>query len=238
MRRIRLLIAVALAAVGLAGCAAIPEVPYDRSTAGDIKTIGLVTPYVPEHVSVVLASDVGQSFGLIGALVDAQMRSDREFKFGKILVAKSYDAPTDFLGTLTKELQGYGYAVETIAMDHKKPNFVDHYPADKEPKVDAYLDVLELGYGYLAAGISSSNPYRPAFAVRAKLVRAKDNAVLMQDIVIYNPLGNPKNAITLTPDPNYHFTDFDTLVGSPDDAVKGLQIATEQSAQTLASLVK
>jgi hypothetical protein len=71
--------------VALAGCAGAPAVPYDRATAGDIKTIGVLTPSFPDHPYVILASSVGQHLGLIGALVDAGMRSSRESSFGTLL---------------------------------------------------------------------------------------------------------------------------------------------------------
>lgn len=53
------------AAVVLAGCQGAPKVPYERS-AGAPKRIGIVTPSFPERPSVVLASSIGKSFGLIG----------------------------------------------------------------------------------------------------------------------------------------------------------------------------
>ena len=69
MRPIKLC-SVIMLAVTLGGCT-VPKIPFDRSAAGHVRTIGIVTPGFPSGPSVELASSVGQSFGLIGALVGA-----------------------------------------------------------------------------------------------------------------------------------------------------------------------
>lgn len=65
-------------ALAISACATLPQIPYDRTAAGNPKTIRVLTPAAPEKASVVLAATVGQSFGLIGALIDAGMQSSRE----------------------------------------------------------------------------------------------------------------------------------------------------------------
>ena len=73
------------AALVLSACASKPEIPFDRATAGAIKTIAVVPPAMPDDGSVVLASTVGQSFGLVGALVDAGMAANRDSHFKDLL---------------------------------------------------------------------------------------------------------------------------------------------------------
>src|ERR1700723_2098122 len=90
-----LLIAVAL----LSGCATKPEIPFDKG-ANNIKTIGILTPYEPDHGSVLLASSVGQSLGLIGALVDTGMRMSRESKFNTLLGQESFIFQDELLKSL------------------------------------------------------------------------------------------------------------------------------------------
>lgn len=238
-KRIGMLLTVAVAALGLVGCAA-PEIPFDHSASSDVKTIGVITQSFPQEPTVHLASSVGQSFGLIGALVDGAMQSDREKKFGAVLVAHSFSPQDDFTGALTGALQAEGYTVVQVPVkrDEHGSEFLKTYPPAGDTKVDAYLDLVTLGYGYLAAGISSSNPYRPVMLVKIKLVRAKDSSTLMQDMVFYNPINQPKQVVTISPDPAYQFTDFDALMASQDKAVEGVKVAIEQSAKTLASLMK
>lgn len=235
MLRIR---AAALLAVvlGLLSACAAPEIPFDHSSAGDIKTIGVVTPRFPNGPAVVLASSIGKSFGLIGALVDATLEARRESRFQEILTQQNYSVPDAFTTTLVQRLQEGGYSVTVVPIAREHADFLKQYPASSN--VDAYLDLVAIGYGYIASGIGSSTPYRPALVVRARLVGAKDSSVLMQDLVVYNPINNVAKAITISPDPGYEFVDFDTLVADPAAATKGLQVAIDRSTQAIATLLK
>ena len=93
-------------------------------------------------------------------------------------------------------------------------------------------------YGYLAAGTGDSSPYRPRIAVNCKLIRASDAKLLMEDKVLYNPLGTVSKVVSLSPDPNYSFTDFDALTASPDKATEGLKVAFGQTADAIATLLQ
>lgn len=224
--------------IGLAGCAGTPAVPYDRGTAGNVKTIGLLTPSYPDRAYVILASSVGQSFGLIGALVDAGMRSNREASFSSLLATQRYSLPDAFEARLVSALQAQGYTVERIAVTRDKPKFLTDYHIAAAVPVDAYLDCFSGGYGYIASGITNSSPYRPVFAVACKLVRASDDAILMRDSVIYNPL-NPRGGgyVSVSPDPSYQFVDFDTLMADPPRTVAGLDDAAAKTAQAVGTLL-
>jgi hypothetical protein len=237
MRCFRLLIA-ALAGAFLAGCAAKP-VPYDRTSAADIKTIGIVTPSYPDGPYVVLASNIGQSFGLIGALVEAGMQASRESDFKKAIGPHNFSVDETCLAELTARLQEQGYTVVMVPQERPKKDFLEKYPADQEPKVDAYLDLV-VNYGYMSAGIGAT-PYRPTVFAGARLVKASDSSVLMKDLVIYNPVGpygGNKQAVTIAPDPAYSFSTFDKLVADPATAVKGMQTALQQSVKTVGQLLK
>jgi hypothetical protein len=231
-----------LALVGLSACAA-PEIPFDRSSAGEINSIGIITPHFPSSANVVLASSVGQSFGLIGALVDAGMESSRESKFKLLLEQQNFSAEQILLDKLQAGLIARGYKVTMIPYKHDQAEFATRYPTETEPKVDAYLDLVTLGYGYIAAGIGSNTPYRPQVGIRARLVRARDSAVLMQDAIIYNQVGNQAGSfsgksVTIAPDPSYQFKDFDALIGQPESEVNGLRLALNQSAETVGQLLQ
>lgn len=229
--------ALAALLVLVVGCAP-PKVPYDRND--NIKTIGVVTPRFPDGPTVFLASTVGRSFGLIGALIDAGMQADRETKFKAVLQEHNFSAHDVFMQSLKSELEARGYAVTTVEMQRDTADFATKYPRENEPKVDAYLDLVTVNYGYVAAGIADGTPYRPAFAIKVRLVSAKDTALLMQDSVVYNPVG-PSGAraefVTIAPDPAYGFVNFDALMADPAKAVAGLQTATVQSAQTVGKLL-
>jgi hypothetical protein len=237
MRYVRFLCAVI--AAGLLAACALQPIPYDRTSSGEIKTIGIITPAMPSRPAVVLASSVGQSFGLIGGLIDAGMQENRETKFKTVIEPHNFSATDACLQELTARLQEQGYTVVSVPVQRTKHGFEDKYPVESEPKVDAYLDLV-VSYGYITAGVGST-PYRPIVYMTARLVRATDATVLMQDAVSYNaigPYGANKKAITLAPDPTYQFPNFDKLVGDPATAVKGMQVSLERSASTLGQLLK
>ena len=226
-------------AILLVGCNTLPEIPYDRSGAGNIKTIGIITPSFPGEPVVVLASTIGQSLGLVGALADAAMRSNREASFTSMLRERNFSAQDTFVQSLIAGLEAQGYSATVIPIKRDNAEFATRYPKNAEPKVDAYLDLVTVVYGYYAAGIRGSTPYRPVFAVRARLVRATDSSVLMQEQVIYNPLNpNAKVGVTIAPDPQYQFRNFDTLMADPDKAVQGLQGAIAKSTEMVTALLK
>jgi len=230
----------ALAAAGalfLGACAA-PEIPFDRTHENQIQHIGVVTPQFPSGAHVILASTVGQSFGLIGALIDAGLQQSRDSRFKTILEQQSFSAQDVFLAKLTSSLESEGYVVSTISFQRQGSDFATRYPLEAEPKVDAYLDLIVTGYGYIAAGIGNSTPYRPICQVRARLVSAKDNSVLMQDLVTYNPYGRADHMVTIAPDPAVQYTTFDQLSADPAGSVKGLQSAIEQTADTVGKLLQ
>jgi hypothetical protein len=230
-----LLIAVAL----LNGCATKPEIPFDKG-ANNIKTIGILTPYEPDHGSVVLASSVGQSFGIVGALIDTGMRMSRESKFNTLLGQESFIYQDELLKSLSAKLTAGGYVVSMVAVPRSGADYLKTYPKGGENKVDAYLDVVVTGYGYVAAGIGSSTPYRPIDGIKVRLVRALDSKVLMEDTVVFNPVGPAvaSNIVTVPPNPEYTFEDFDALTADPVAMTKGLKDAIDQSADAVAKLLR
>jgi hypothetical protein len=227
----------AVMVLSVAACVkAPPEIPYERASA--LKTIGIISPSIPHDATVFLASSPGQSFGLIGALIDAGVQSHRESKFSSILSQHDFSAQDSFLKALNTNLAAHGYTVTSVTGTREKPGeFFKAYPA-AEPKVDAYLDILMSTYGYYAAGVGGSTPYRPYVALQVRLVRASDQSVLMQDSITYSAAAQGQGVITISPDPAYTYPSSDQLESDADNSVKGLQIALAKSAEAVSSLMK
>lgn len=261
MKWVRTFAAVVATASLLAGCVP-PPIPYDKTAAANIRTVQIVAPEVPGSASVVLASSVGQSFGLIGALVDAGIQANREARFKDIMDANSFQVKTILLTSLTERLQQHGY--KTVLVPFVRPTTTNTtqassgpsntssttqnnatefppfsaYPKSAEPPADAILDVIVLSYGYMATGISSGAAYRPIFHAKVRLVDAKTGTVLMQDQIAYNPLGSNKNVATIAPDPAYGFANVEAMSADPAKTIMGLKIATEESGKTIANLLR
>jgi hypothetical protein len=234
-------IAAALAAVlFVAGCAA-PEIPFDRSEAGNIHAVGILTPDIPEKPTVRLASDMGQSFGLVGGLIDAAMETKRNDHLWAILLERKFQASDSLSHELVTSLQARGYAAKVVQISRKEGSgFLKAYPPAADAGVDAYLDVsaIGIGYGYVAAGIGSEQPYRPFVWLNCKLVRASDSSVLMEDAVMYNPIGAGGKWVTVSPDPAYAFPDFDNLTAHPDEAAMGVNASMQKTADQIGTLMR
>jgi hypothetical protein len=222
----------------LAACAGQPEIPYDRTAAASNKTIGLLTPGWPSGPSSFLASNVGQSFGLVGALVNAGIQTGRESDLQLILTEQKVDTNLTFVTALTANLQAKGFTVVPLAADAKRAATLKKYPAAGANNVDSYLDVAVTNYGYLAAGIGSSNPYRPWCVANVKLIRASDSAVLMQDIVNYNSWIDVKNIVKLSPDPEYAFPGWTDAKAAPEKTARGVVVAAKTTADAIGDLLK
>jgi hypothetical protein len=234
--RVAAMMLIAFATLG--GCAKTPEIPFDHTAAPEIQKIGVITPQMPKDAAVILATSVGQHFGIIGALVDASLRSNRESKVKIILSDQGFVAADILAKSLNDRLTAEGYIVTAIPMTRGSADYIKVYPKADETNVDAYLDIVVVGYGYIAAGTGDSTPYRPAVAMRVRLVRARDSAVLMQDAVLYNPYNATTHEVTVAPDPDYVFVDFDTMTSDPQKMTAGLRIAIEQSMDATAKLLR
>jgi hypothetical protein len=224
----------------LAACATKPAIPFDSTSAGEIKTIGILTPSMPDEPSAILASSVGQSFGLVGALIDAGMQEARESDLEAILNSKQFVAYDKLMDGIKASLEAQGYTVRHVAVTRTEREFMKVYPSSNTEKVDAYLDVVMSGYGYIAAGVTSATPYRPIVVTQVRLVSAKDSSVLMEDVVYYNRLnsGMETTNLTISPDPAYSFTDFSDLESDPSKTVEGLDVAFAKSTEAIGTLLR
>ncbi len=230
--------AVLAAAICLSACTQVPLVPYDRSVEQDNKTIGLLSVAWPSKPSSVLAANVGQSFGLVGALVNGAIEEGREKDLIKMLNEQQVDANAVFVSSLTTELQKEGYAVQPVAADIKRSDFLKTYPTASANQVDSYLDIVVTSYGYAAAGMGDASPYRPWLLAKVKLIKASSGRVLLEDMISYNSLFTIKNVVTLSPDPAYAFPAWSDANADAKKTADGVAEAASKSAVAIADLAK
>jgi hypothetical protein len=220
----------------LAACGADPAVPLDRKATPALKLIGVVTPRFPGGPEVVLQPGIGR-YNPYAYLIRSGIELSHDSQFTSLLQRQNFSVAAYFNQGLNKTLQGLGYSVRNIAVARSGSDFLETYPA-VTPPVDAYLDLVIGSYGYLATGYTDASPYQPQFALRCRLVRARDSAVLMHNTLIYNASGSPDNVIALPPDSAYQFTDFQALMADPAKATDGLRVAIDQTLVTVASLLR
>jgi hypothetical protein len=166
------------------------------------------------------------------------MQSARESSLRQALKAQHFQVHEVLEADLKQHVEDLGYTATMIPVARDHADFLKQYPKSAETGADAYLDLIVGAYGYMAAGIGSSTPYRPALRIKVRLVRASDASVLMEDRIFYDPLGAPSNVVTIAPDPQYEFTDFDALMADPVNAKKGLDAAIDQSMDAAAKLLR
>lgn len=238
--------ATAATLLAIAGCAKPdPTIPFDRMSGPEIKSIGVISPEMPKRAGVILASTVGQTIGsvhpllgLVTAIVDATMQSNREDDLEEILVAGEFNAQDKWKEKIRTELEARDFAVEFISVTReKKGEFQKKYP--QSANVDAFLDVQIPYYGYVAVDTSDSTPYRPAMRSNVRLVRKTDSSILMEDAVFYGALENNTNVqnVTIAPHSMDRFTDFDDLTRDPKKAVAFIETGFDRSANAIGKLL-
>lgn len=225
--------------VFLAGCATYKSVPFEQSPAHPIETIGLLSPSLPNEPTAFLATTVGQSFGIIGAIVDAGMASSRASSLNSVLTSNKFYIRQEVEGSLTSALEEQGYEVVLVnATRSSKQDFVEAYPTTEQP-VDAYLDVIVPLYGYASAGIGGSTPWRPFAHMKTRLVRAGDKTVLMREDIAYNRLTDRNDdTVTISADPSFQYSNFSGLESNSEKSAEGVRVAIAEASKTVGKLLK
>ncbi len=256
-----------VACLTLCACASGPrEIAFPKSQTARIRTIGVLTPAIPSRPRVWRAGDIGASFGLLGALVDGGIRAHRDRILWKSMDGAASPPRAAFVRAVTAALRREGFAVRQVVVVRRVGNFLKTYPK-AGGHVDAYLDVVAtsfatgFGYGYVSAGAIDTTPFRPFVYLKCRLVRASDGAVLMQRVVldnpvkhlvssmgtstgsgdvitVFNPIKPPKGAVLLPPSRTGGFKNFDALTAAAGKARAGMDHAFARTAGAIAHLLR
>lgn len=142
--------------------------------------------------------------------------------------------PGVFTGYLLTAIAADGYQVVPIAVS-RGSGYFSNYGALKG--ADAWLDCVGRGWGYVAGGVGKESSYRPGVELNCRLVSASDQTILMREIISYSSFEN-KLGITISPDSNYAFVDFDALTADPGKAAAGIDAALRTSAKVVGTLLR
>lgn len=229
-------------------CQTIRSIPYERND--QVVTIAVPTIRLEQRPAVKLASSTSENVavisplgGLIGALVESAIQSEREASLAAILAEREFDSREVLTEALVSALTERGYEVvraEEVARPDAK--FLADYPPT-EPPADAYLDVVVTAHGYLAAGAYDSTPFRPHVYTQVRLV-SPEGRVLMEDHVVYNHVDRRASSngvvqqVTISPGLGYQYISFSDIEASPDEATEGLARAIGETAETIGVLLQ
>jgi hypothetical protein len=223
----------------LGACASFPTQEFNKSANASLHTIALAPVGMPDKPSVVILNAVGNSFGLIGGIVEATRAANAANELVGELKTGNLDYKTYVPAQITSALQAGGYAV--VAVDGARPagetgKFLTKAP--QAPGADAVMDIYVSYIGYIAAGATTD--YRPAVHIEARMIDAKTQKVLFADQVYYNNYSPnfAKQAITLEPDPKVTFNDRAAMIAAPADVTRGLAAGIDAVALELARQLK
>lgn len=223
MRRLTGILAIAVA-IGVVGCAGTPtQAPYNRAAHPQIKTIGILTPAVPEDFQVRVVNPAEGNFPLLGDLVGAIVRDVKGDHFSEAVAKQGFVHSKEAAEALARGVHDAGYEVLGVRAKREWGEFLDKDKYPNVSQVDALLDSYVTYAGYFAAG--STTPYRPTYFLGVRLVDARTKAILFADELIYNPIGDTKDAVTIQADPVYQYDSYDTLMNHVPEAVEGLRAA-------------
>jgi hypothetical protein len=229
------IVGLALAA-SLGACAsAYVGTPYERAST-TIHRIAIADDSVPPKLTAWEVASAGSNFGLIGALVDSGIQTDREHDLTEALASAGFDAETTFENRLMETLTSEGYEARVQAgPDRERRVYLASYSGAPEG-TDAYLDIVITNYGYLSAGIGQ--PWRPTASAMVRLVRASDNTTLMENQIVYNAMYVRAGVITISANPAYAFQNREAMVSNPTGLAEGLADAFNQIADAAARLLQ
>ena len=208
-----------------------PSIDYNRPTAG-INSIAILTPAAPDSTRAVVARSPGAFFGLVGALIDVSISNSRGAKLDAIFASQGFATIASLQDNLAKAIERNGYSVSLVNQPSTRMGFLESPPVNVSD-ADAYLDTILNVHGYATGGIGGDGLWRPNIFLRARLVRTRDQAVLMQRVVAVDGLSG---VMRLEPNPAYQFSDFEAA--DPAAVTQGMRDIVERTASAVAGLVR
>ena len=224
-----------LGTLTIAGCASFPTKEFNKDASPALHSIAVAPIGLPDAPNIMIINAVGNSFGLVGALVEATRASNASKEAVSELSAGGFEYKTYF----PAQIDSAGYQVTMLPgarTGGDAAKFLTTPPA--AAGADAVLDLYVNYLGYAAAGAKS--PYRPAVHLEARLIDAKTQRVLFADQIYYNNFmpAAAKRAITVEPDPKAVFADRAAMRAAPAEVTSYLRGAVDAVAAELGKQLK
>ncbi|MBS0366062.1 MAG: hypothetical protein JSR67_09590 [Proteobacteria bacterium] len=238
-RRPSLFGSAAVLAVMLSACASFPTQELDKASNTSLHVIAVAPIGMPDKPMVTIVNAVGNSFGLIGAVVEAARASNASNEAVNELASGGLAYKAQLPADIESSLKAAGFEVQMLQgarAANQTASFLTTLPA--APGADAVLDLYVSYFGYEAAGAQSA--YRPAVHLEARLLDAKTQKVIFADQIYYNNFmpAAAKKAITIEPDAQAVFADRAAMRAAPADVARWLRVAQKAVADGLANQLK
>jgi hypothetical protein len=229
---------VAVLALSLNSCGALPSQKFAHSARASIKRIAVIPLGMPEHAQVRIMNPIGAGFGLVGNFVEARRAAGASEEMETILAAAHYDFHASLASAVSRAMSKVGFSLSPAPggrPDKAHSRFLNAYPPAKA--VDAYLDIYAPYVGFEAP--RSSSAYRPRLELAVRLVSARDHQILYQDRLVYGcEEDTDEQALLIRADEKLSFRDRAALRAHPLETARALQFAIETTAWELAKQFK
>lgn len=228
-----------LVAATIAGCSSFPTKEFNKDASPGLHSIAVAPIGMPDAPNIMIINAVGNSFGLVGALVEATRASNASKEAVSELSSGGFDYKTYFPAQVDSDLRTAGFRVTMLPGTRAAGNATKFLATLPEASgADAVLDMYVNYLGYAAAGAKS--PYRPAVHLEARLIDSKTQKVLFEDQIYYNNFmpAAAKKAITIEPDPKAVFTDRTAMRAAPAEVTSYLRAAVDAVAAELGKQLK
>lgn len=233
----------ALFLFALAGCVSAPKhLAFNREADSGAKRVVVLTMRHSD-IDLFIVNNPALNFGLIGLAIEEANRQPKAHWLKDEVTKSRFDYLGEFRSALTEAMAAKGYELRWSdpvqlpekAKDVARENYGLRKTYASVIDADAQLDINFGFIGYAAAGSSSDAPYRPTVVLSARMVSADGKRVLFEDLIEYNPVfPNQSSPITIEPDDQYRYPEFNALQAAGPQAVKGLQVAFNRTAAELA----
>jgi hypothetical protein len=232
-------IATVLLATTLSACSSFPTQELNKEANPSLHVIAVAPIGMPDKPMVTIVNAVGNSFGLIGAAVEATRAANASNEAATEFASGGFTYKTHFPTEIEGALRAAGFEVKMLPGSRASADS-DKFLATEPVALgaDAVLDIYVNYFGYVAASANSS--YRPAIHLEARLVDAKTQKVLFADQIYYNNFtpAAAKKAITIEPDPQATFVDRAAMRVAPAEVTKWMRVAQKAVAEELAKQLK
>jgi hypothetical protein len=228
-----------LVAAAIAGCSSFPTKEFNKDASPGLHSIAVAPIGMPDAPNIMIINAVGNSFGLVGALVEATRASNASKEAVSELSSGGFDYKTYFPAQVDSDLRTAGFRVTMLPGTRTAGDAAKFLATLPEASgADAVLDMYVNYLGYAAAGAKS--PYRPAVHLEARLIDSKTQKVLFEDQIYYNNFmpAAAKKAITIEPDPKAEFTDRTAMRAAPAEVSSYLRAAVDAVAAELGKQLK
>jgi hypothetical protein len=222
----------------IAGCASVPNIEADKSTANQIKSIAVLAINQPRNVQVANIGGAAGAFGLVGGLIQGGTNADHAKQFADVLNKQKAPLGETMLAGVEQSLKDAGYAVTVIrdqkvklGADGKSDDYSDVHVDD-----DAILSVWFTVVGYMSSPYSTH--YEPWVVIKARLLEAKTKKDIYYKTFCVGYKMKIENAVMLPADGRYRYASFDDLMARVNDAIAGLVNCEEIAAKHIGQDLK